>query len=111
MIEGQNRYIDVRDVQSLVGTNRQHTASQFSDNANLVDRNRREHTRLLATTDSAEEQAIRCQTLPGQVQVAPIQVGDPRKIVANKKGADASPNQTVDSNRITALDDMNRRTL
>lgn len=35
--------------------------------------------------------------------IAPIQVGDPRK--------KASPNQTQDSNNISALDDLNRETM
>ena len=39
-----------------------------------------------------------------EAEVAPVQVGDPRK---NTK---VSPNATQDSNRITALDDMNRLT-
>jgi len=39
-------------------------------------------------------------------------VGDPRKQwTGGKKPIDDSPNQTNDSNRITALDDLNRGTL
>ena len=116
------RYVDVREVQSLVGTNRQ-TASNHSDNPNFGSMaNRRDvHTRLLAASETVQQSNnsgnandIRCYTLPTHVQqqqVAPVQVGDPRKQQLIKKGSDGSPNITGDSNRITALDDLNRVTL
>ena len=60
----------------------------------------------MAATEAAEHTEIRCHTLP--TQAAPVQVGDPRKQVvqSGKKSGNASPNQTRDSNRITALDEM-----
>ena len=77
------------------------------------------HTRLMAASETVQQQSnngneIRCYTLPTHVQqVAPVQVGDPRKQYAQaaKKGIDGSPNITNDSNRITALEDLNRATL
>lgn len=77
----------------------------MSDHQNFASIARRETPRLLAATEAAEHTEIRCHTLP--TQVAPVQVGDPRKQVAGKKSpGNVSPNTSNDQNRITALDEM-----
>lgn len=114
------RYVDVRDMQSLVGTNRQ-TTSQNSDapqNFGSMASRSNMNSRLLVVSEhqsnsnnSGNPNDIRCFTLPTHQQVAPIQVGDPRKH-QGLGGKKDSPNITGDdSNRITALEDLNRATL